>query len=206
MSERLSDVLVTAITSLGVQKLVYEISLSLAFPILSIFLFTLSLLIWFDNEKIARIRSITLRILLFIAIARFFLPVSSLCNNFIQERFFNAQISEANTDLGLATAELDKLKDFSLPEIDGVLGTIENSASLMKRKTQEFGQAVIATISRTGAIIENLLKLTLLYVATFLIQVIILPLLTFWLLVKMINMLFSTTFPPMPSLSPKSQK
>ena len=38
MTERLSDVLVTAVTSLGVQKLLYEISVSLTFPFLIIFL------------------------------------------------------------------------------------------------------------------------------------------------------------------------
>ena len=51
MTERLSDVLVTAITSLGVQKLAYEISVSFAPPMLSIFLFALSILLWCENER-----------------------------------------------------------------------------------------------------------------------------------------------------------
>ena len=48
MTERLSNVLVTAITSLGVQKLAYEISVSFAPPILAIFLFAMSILMWFE--------------------------------------------------------------------------------------------------------------------------------------------------------------
>ncbi len=57
MTERLSDVLVTAITSLGVQKLAYEMSVSLAPPILSVFLFALSILIWFKNERTVRLKN-----------------------------------------------------------------------------------------------------------------------------------------------------
>lgn len=43
MTERLSDVIVTAITSLGVQKLLYEISISFVMPIISILIFILSI-------------------------------------------------------------------------------------------------------------------------------------------------------------------
>jgi hypothetical protein len=48
-----------------------------------------------------------------------------------------------------------------------------------------------------GNIIENLITLTFLYVGIFLIQVIVLPLLSFWVLVKMVNSLFPTGIPAM---------
>ena len=192
MTERLSDVLVTAITSLGVQELAYEISVSLAPPILSIFLFTLSILSWFENDRLKSLQKTTMRFALLIVIARFCLPISSMANEFINNNFFNAQISDAIKELAVGSAELDKLKDFSLPEIDGVLGTIENSASFLKRKSIELNNALVATVSNMGDIIENLLKLTFLYVGIFLIQVIILPLLSFFFLVKIINALFNT--------------
>jgi hypothetical protein len=195
MTERLSDVLVTAITSLGVQKLAYEISVSLAPPILSIFLFTLSALSWFENDRLKSFQKTTMRFALLIVIARFCLPISSMANEFINNNFFNDQISDASKELVVGSAELDELKDFSLPEIDGVLGTIENSASFLKRKSIEFNNALVATVSNMGDIIENLLKLTFLYVGIFLIQVIILPLLSFFFLVKIINALFNTNIP-----------
>jgi len=56
----------------------------------------------------------------------------------------------------------------------------------------EFKDAIVTTVGNSGNIIETLLKLTFLYVDVFLIQVIILPLLTFWLLVKTTNFLFFT--------------
>lgn len=195
MTERLSDVLVTAITSLGVQKLAYEISVSFAPPILSIFLFAISILIWFENERLTSLQKTITRLILLVIIARFFLPISSVADDYLHKHFFDDQISDANKKLAVGSAELNKLKDFSLPDIDGVLGTIENSASFLKQKTTEFKNALVATVTNAGDIIDNLLKLTFLYVGVFLIQVVILPLLSFWFLVKIVNALFHTNLP-----------
>jgi hypothetical protein len=187
MTERLSDVLVTAITSLGVQKLAYEISVSIAPPILSIFLFVLSILSWFENDRLKSFQITIMRFALLIVIARFCLPISSAANEFVDKNFFADQISDASKELSLGFADLDKLKDFSFPETEGVLETIENSTSFLKRKSIEFNNALVTTVSNMGNIIENLLKLTFLYVGIFLIQVIILPLLSFWFLAKIIQ-------------------
>lgn len=195
MTERLSDILVTAITSLGIQKLVYEISVSLAPPILSIFLFILSILLWFENDRLKSFQKTIIRFALLITIARFCLPMSSIANEFVHEHFFENKISDARKELALGFADLDKLKDFSLPEVDGILGTIKNSSSFLKLKSIEFKNAFVATVSNMGSIVENLLKLTFLYVGIFLIQVIILPLVVFWLLVKTANSLFLTNIP-----------
>jgi hypothetical protein len=134
MIERLSDVIVTAITSLGVQKLTYEISVSLAPPLIAFCLFAFSILIWFENARLASLQKLTMQIVLLLAVARFCLPISSMANGYVQKHYFEEQISAANNELALGSVELDKLKDFSLPEIDGFLGTIENSASFVKQK------------------------------------------------------------------------
>ena len=195
MTERLSDVLVTAITSLGVQKLAYEISVSFAPPLLAIFLFAMSVLIWFENERLTSLQKTITRLLLLIIIARFFLPISSVADKYLHKHFLADQISDANKNLAVGSAELNKLRDFSLPDIDGVLGTIENSASFLKQKTTEFKNALVSTVTNAGDIIENLLRLTFLYVGVFLIQVVILPLLSFWFLAKTVNALFHTKIP-----------
>lgn len=192
MTERVSDVIVTAITSLGVQKLAYEIGVSLAPPILAVFLFILSLLIWFENEKMVTIQKTIIRFILLILIARFALPISAVSNNYIQKHFFEEKITNAYEELAIGSAALDKLKEFSLPEADGMLGTLKNNASFIQRKSVEFKNAVIATVSNAGNIIENLLKIVFLYVGVILIQVIALPILVFWLLVKLAKNLFET--------------
>ena len=195
MTERLSDVLVTAITSLGVQKLTYEISISLAPPALAVFLLILSILSWFENDKLQRFQKIILRFALLIAIARFFLPMSSMANEFLNNHFFADKISKHSTELAMGSAEIDTLKDFSLPEIDGIMGTIDNSAMFLKEKSIAFKNALTATMNNMGHIIETLLELMILYIGQFLIQVIILPLLSFWFLIKTMNALFNTNAP-----------
>jgi hypothetical protein len=195
MTERLSNVLVTAITSLGVQKLTYEISISLAPPTLAVFLLILSILSWFENDRLQRFQKTILRLALFIAIARFFLPMSSMANEFLNNHFFVDQISEHSTELAIGSAEIDTLKEFSLPEIDGIMGTIDNSAVFLKEKSIAFKNALTATMNNMGHIIETLLELMILYIGQFLIQVIILPLLSFWFLIKTMNALFNTNAP-----------
>ncbi len=195
MTERLSDVLVMAITSLGVQELTYELSLTLAPPIFALFLFVMSILLWFQNDRIVRLQKATMGILLIVGIARFCLPISSIANEFLHDNFFADQIADANNELAVGVADLDKLKDISLPEYDGFMEAIENSASFLKQKSIHFKDAIAVTVSNRGTIIENLLRLTFLYVGVFLIQVIILPLFVFWLLFKTINSLFYTKIP-----------
>jgi hypothetical protein len=195
MTERLSDVLVTAITSLGVQKIAYEISVLIAPRILSIFILVLSILIWLDYERLNLFqRTITWFIFIIIS-ARFCLPISAVADDYLYTHFFADQISKANKKLAIASTELDKLRDVSLPEVDGVLGTIENSATFLKQKSTEFKNAIAAMVNNAGDIIENLLSLTFLYVGIFIIQVIILPLLSFLVLVKLANTLFQKNIP-----------
>jgi signal transduction histidine kinase len=190
MTERVSDVLVTAITSLGVQKLAYEIGISLAPPVLAVFLLLFAVLIWFNSTKLVFLHKTITRFALLIVIARFFLPLSSLVNDVINTRFFAPQIEEANQQLALDSKELDKLKEFSLPEM-GILGT----ASFLKEKSSDFKQALAAVANNMGEIINNLLALTFLYVGILLIQVIFLPLLAFFFLVKIVNALFDIHLP-----------
>jgi hypothetical protein len=199
MTERLSDVLVTAITSLGVQKLAYEMGISLVPPALAVFLLLLSILLWFENKRTRALQKTLWQGLMIITIFRFCLPLSSMANEFIYHHFFEDQIAAARSELALGSAELEKLKDLSMPEIDGVMGTIENSASFLKQKSMEFKNAIIYTVSNMGNIIENLMTLTFLYMGIFLIQVIVLPLLSFWVLIKMANSLFPTRIPEMVS-------
>lgn len=184
MTERLSNVLVTAITALGVQKLAYEISRSLAFPTIGFLLIITSLLIWVEQKWVEKINRCFIKIVLIILIARFCLPISSMANDFLHSHFFDEQITTANNELLYVTKELDKLKEFTLPETNGIIGTFSNSASYLKQKTYELKDAITVTLNNMGEIIENLLKLTFLYVSVFIFQVIILPVVVFWGLIK----------------------
>jgi len=195
MTERLSDVLVTAIASLGIQRLLYEIGIAIAPSALAVLLVILALLVWFKKWGIEKIHRHILVITAVIIGVRFFLPVSSLVNDFLYKNFFLDDIMEARKVLTLASNELDQLKEIKLPEIDGIAGTIKNSALLLETKTIEFKDAIAIITKDMGAIINNLLKLTWLYAGIFFIQVIALPMMMFWLLLKFVTALFSIKIP-----------
>ncbi|MBU1195493.1 MAG: hypothetical protein KKE62_19560 [Proteobacteria bacterium] len=190
MTERVSDILVMAITSLGVQKLSYEIGVSLVPQMFSMVLLFLSILIWFDNDRIKSLHKTFVRVLIFIAVFRFCLPVSSLVNDFVHKNYFEAQISQAKDGLVVGSKGIEQLSEFSLPQIDGFIKTIENSAGFVKQKAIAFKHALESAMNNIESIIDNLLKLAFLYVGVFLIQIILLPLASFWILVKLVNSLF----------------
>ncbi|MBT4363444.1 MAG: hypothetical protein HOD17_03060 [Desulfobacteraceae bacterium] len=194
MTERLSDVIVTAIVSLGVQKIFYEISVFIAPLILSVAILLLSILIWSGDKRLKAIHQALLRVTLLVIIFRFFLPLSAVTNNFINKHFFQKKISIARSELALSSSNFNELKDFNLPEIDGIMGTIKGSASILKQKTIELKKVLKSVKNQTSGIIVNLLELTWLYAGVFFIQVIFLPLLAFWILTKMTNILFDTNF------------
>ncbi len=191
--ERLSNVLVMAIVSLGVQELVYEISITIVPQLLAVLLFILSLLVWFKNDRVFMLQKVIMSVLVIVAIARFCLPLSSMANEFLQQVFFDDKIIEANEKLTASTSELNKMEDIEIPKVDGFIGTIGNSASYIKEKSVDFKNTIQIIMENRGVIVENLLRLTFLYLGIFVIQVLVLPLLIFWLLMRIINALLLTT-------------
>ncbi len=193
MVERLSNVLVMSIASLGVQELAYEISITIVPQILAVLLLFLSILVWFKNTRVLKLQRMLMSVLVIASIARFCLPISSIGNEFLQEHFFEDKIIEANEKLTASTADIDKLEDVSVPKLDGFFGTIGNSASYIKEKSVDFKDTIQVIMENKGVIVENLLRLTFLYLGIFVIQVLILPLLIFWFLVRIVNSLFLGT-------------
>ena len=190
LTERVSDVLVTAVISLGVQKLAYEIGISLAPPALAVLLLLLSLLIWFGGERVSLAQNTLIRFALLLFAARFCLPISSLVNDVVNQHFFNDRIEQVGRNLNASSAGFGKLKDFKLPD-GGILG----AASFLQQKSSDLREALSEVSENIGGLTENLLQLAFLYLGIFLIQVIILPLAAFFVLAKTANALFGTNIP-----------
>jgi hypothetical protein len=193
MVERLSNVLVMSIASLGVQELAYEISITIVPQILAVLLLFLSFLLWSKNTRVVQLQKILMSVMVIAAIARFCLPISSIANEFLQETFFEDKIVAANEKLTASTADIDQLEDVSVPKLDGFLGTIGNSATYLKEKSVDFKNTIQVIMENKSVIIENLLRLTFLYLGIFVIQVLVLPLLMFWFLMRIVNSLFYGT-------------
>ena len=196
MTERLSDILVTAIASLGIQRLIYEMAVSIAPPVL-IFLCVLLLAgLWiFKEARFHKFQSALLSLTALILVGRFFLPVSAFINASLYERYFLDDITEARKGLMLVSEELGGFQDIELPEIDGFSETVKNSTKFLEQAAFEIKKAVLILTRNMAKMIENLLTLTWLYAGIFFIQVIVLPVLMFWFLTKLANGLLLISFP-----------
>jgi hypothetical protein len=190
MVERASDVLVMSITSLGLQKLVYEMSVALAPGLLGGLLLILSVSLWIPHPRLRPVQRTGVQVLLILLIARFCLPLSSMANAYVNRNFFQPQIEETRKGLALGVSELKELQEFTLPEIDGLRGTLDNSVAFVKTKSVAFKEGLIAVTTHAGEVVESLLTLTFLYIGVFLIQVILLPAGVLWILLKLSNSLF----------------
>ncbi len=192
MTERASAILVTAIVSLGIQKIVYELSTVYAPPVIGVLLIIFTAISLIKGEKAFRFRRIFLNFVILFAVLRLCLPASSIINSFLHENYFAPQISEANEKLTIVTPELERLKEMTMPEADGVLDTVQNGFKFVTEKTSDLGKALKAMIANMGSMVSNLIKLSYLYVAIFVVQVIFIPMGVFWIMTRLFNMLFGT--------------
>ncbi|MBN1905398.1 MAG: hypothetical protein JW927_09895 [Deltaproteobacteria bacterium] len=195
MTERASNILITAIVSLGIQKIVYELCVAYMPPIAGFIIIIFVVISFLKGERASAIRGILLRSIILLAVARLCLPTSSIINLYLNENYFSPQIIKARDELTIISPEMERLKDMSMPEIDGVIETIKNGFDFVDRKTSDMGAALKTMINNMGSMVSNLLRLSYLYVAVFIIQVILLPLGIFWLLARITNTLFGTGLP-----------
>lgn len=201
MAERVSDVLVTAIVALGVQKLLYEmciifVPLALLGVVLVMFVCSLT-----EHPIAVSFKCLLLRLALVLVVLRLFLPVSALLNVGIYQHFFAEQISSAKEALNVESENIQGLADFSKQSTAPDSSNSEEAASFwsqwmgnsvvmesadfLQQKSTQMKQAFLSKQQYAATLIEHLLTLTYLYVAVFLIQVVLLPLMMFYSLIKL---------------------
>jgi len=190
MTERASDILITAIISLGIQKIAYELSVAFAPGLLGVALIAFVVNSFFKGNRAAAYRGIFLKAIMLVSVARLCLPTSSIISSYLNDRYFSPEITKAKDELALSSPEMERLKDMRMPKLDGLWGTIKNGFAFVGEKSADLGGALKALIRNAGSMVSNLLKLSYLYVALFLLQVILLPIGAFWLLFRLTNVMF----------------
>ena len=195
MTERASNILVTAIVSLGIQKIAYELCVAFAPPVIGAALLVFIGVSLIKGYRVKGLRGIVLKTIILLAVARLCLPASSVINAYLHDNYFSPQIIMAKDALAMTSPELERLKDMTMPEADGVVETVKSGFSFVGQKTSDLGAALKSMIENMGNMISNLMKLSYLYVAIFVVQVILLPLGVFWLLARVASVLFGTSIP-----------
>lgn len=195
MTERASDILVTAIVSLGIQKIAYELCVSFVPSLIGFAIIVLLGISFVKGHRATTLRGLVINSIILLAVARLFLPTSSIINAYLQENYFSPQITKVQDELAMNFPELERLKDMSMPDVDGVLGTVKNGFDFVEEKTSDLGATLKAMIGNMESMVANLLRLSYLYVAIFIVQVIILPVGAFWIMARITSILFGAGIP-----------
>ncbi len=183
--ERLSDILFSAIVSLIIQKSVYEIIGEFAiYGIFVTFVLACGSLIFVRKGKAVRIGVFLKRLCLFLIFARIALPCSVMISSGIEEGYFRPRIEERSDQLGIFIKGVDF-------ELDEKVGNWDKAKKLAQRVP-----VIVKTYARNAwKIVETSLDLAGLYVALFVVQIILIPLCGLFILVKVANMLFTLDLP-----------
>src|SRR5690606_27510060 len=133
------------------------------------------------------LRRYVVQAIIFIAVARLCLPLSALISSYLNEHYFAQEIAETSNELNIITPQLDRLTDMAMPEFVGIWETIRNGFDFVVKKTEDLTTVLQAITQNMGSLVENLLKISYLYIALFFVEVILLPVGSFWVMTRLFN-------------------
>ncbi|MCV6606743.1 MAG: hypothetical protein OIF32_00900 [Campylobacterales bacterium] len=176
MVERVSDVLVVAIVALGVERVLMELGASLGFTAIGILLIPITALLWIKHKYSHKIMNFLIKLVIFILILRFFLPISSYLNTYINDVYLNGQILEGQKKLDLIKVD-EKIGEFKVVEGEsGFIKQISSTVQTVKIKTTELQEVFIKIKENSTALIEGMITIITVYILSFILQVILIPL------------------------------
>jgi hypothetical protein len=170
LTERASDILITSIISLGIQKILYELSVQIFMRLLAIAVLFWVMVSFCHKEWSKTAQRIAFKTIFLIIAVRLCLPISAIISSGLDSCYFSPQIDETQ----------NALKVFSPPDED----ILVNSKSI-KEKTAKLWDTLKSI--DIPDMVANLLKLSYLYVAGLIIQVVVLPLGVFWVFLRIMN-------------------
>jgi len=191
MTERLSSVLVIAIVSLGIQKIAMEVGYAVSFKTISFLLPLFIVPLWLNKNWANLFVSPLVKIIAIVFVLRIFLPISSVGNDFFYQQFLKEQMEYSKEKLAVVSANYETMSLFDAQESDGLWSKIKEATKGLELKAKELKEIFSSITENLGDIIDSLLKLTVLYVTLFIMQVIVIPLFMLWILLKVVDKIFS---------------
>jgi hypothetical protein len=186
LTERLSLVLVTALVSLGLQKLVMEIGQQAPPVLLALVALLLIIPLWLKGGRRIPLAERLLKIGAVLIVLRLLLPLSSLVSDTLYHSLLKDDMVAAKIQLSTLSSQQQVIGGFDGTEENGIISSFTTSA----REKIESARNVYRRIAASGdEIIDALLVLTTLYVSLFILQVIVIPIATLWLLIMLIKSL-----------------
>ena len=178
MAERLSSLLVTAIVSVGIQKIGYEIGKAVSLQLVALLLVLALPLLWRSGPASTLALQWLLKGCLLLLLLRFMLPLSAMLSDTVYESTLRPNIEAANARLSIISSGYDELSSIEQSEDAGLLSLGGAAAD----KARAIRQAFSRLVEQAENIIGSLVDLATAYAAMFVIQVLLLPLAMLWLL------------------------
>jgi hypothetical protein len=187
MIERFSWVMLVSLVSLGIQKLLIDIS-----PWISIKLFLLPALallatgLWFDRGWALKCRYIGVRLVFLALLVRFCVPVAALANDQVYRLFLEKHYTEAVSGIeqgNVALKNMDPLSDERGRVTEGFWNEMQKKVEQAKEAVN-LQHRISRMKSRMAGMVENLLQM----IAVFILSTVLLPIGFLWLMVRLFRL------------------
>ncbi len=186
--ERFSWAMLAAGSSLGVQKVLLEIS---AWKGISILLCLVSVIFCYKNVTRSdnAMSGFTMRFFVLLLFLRFAMPVSALANEGIYRLFLDTSYQQANKTLIETQERLGKInQEWSNSGKEKEPSLIDRAQQWFDQKTDQLSYSNQVEAFREAA--KNATESAINMIVVFLMQTLILPLLFMWILVKLTKCVF----------------
>ncbi len=197
MAERASDVLVTAIAALTIEEIGYEITKAFAPFLLAILLVAVAALAYsgFGREDLIFRRVVGLTLILICL--RIALPVSAMVNQTIHRYFFAARIAKAQRGIDIFSKhDLKEAASLRLPPMGAnPFSDIAEPLQFALQKISAISGLIATAVRHSLSLSQSFVSLCSLYAGEFVIQMLLLPLLAWWVLVRIANAVFDANLP-----------
>lgn len=184
MTERASSVVVAVLVSLGIQRLGYEVSQKIALMGVAFLLCVLVVFVWLKGaSSIWRLR--VFKWIAMLLVLRFMLPALALASEWAHSQYFQPRQAEALETLGFITE-----KQTSLEHLWNDKAGQEGWWSQLKSRqaqTKGWFQTLSELSDRLEDVIGALLTLMMLWLMEWLLQVMLLPLLSIGIMIYLLR-------------------
>jgi len=182
MTERLSTMLVTAIASIGIQKVGYEIGIAISFKAIAIIILFCIPLLWLRNINIVPALQLAIRLSLILLLLRFMLPTAALISDSIYNHWLKPGVEISLKKLSVVSENYSELRYIHPEQDKGFFASLTEGAS---KRVEQTRKAFSNMVDNAENIIASLLTLMTAYLTIFIVEVLLLPLSMLWLLVAL---------------------
>ena len=185
LAERFSWVMLVSTTSLGIQRILMEMSDWLGLQVvLSAGMLLLAVSVWKRFWGAVDLHALGARLVLLAIVVRLLIPAVALTSETIYDRFLNVQYEEATQTLTHINDELKQVDPTAInetaPSTTGKLAGVRRWLT----ETQKWFD-LRQKIDHLSAKLEHFTKDTVRLMVVFILQTILIPLFTLWALVKL---------------------